>query len=216
MPLTPLYRQGTPLTPLAFRLDAVNTVIPKKNLFLQKIWFSHSMKNEKLMVNHLIDKRLRSFYSIFPRKCGRTAEDWSLGLNVEALVVSLNLPWPSKFTKKNWSFYDSTSWSLAEILTVLTWRPLSKNFSLFLLSYKVHLHLLPSRFSGSFVLFSNAKREGFEFLVWTFQTVNRLNPCFRKDLDFLYFFCNGGALDLLRHVVGLSESLTISGPAETT
>ena len=28
--------------------------------------------------------------------------------------------------QKNWSFYDLTSWSLAEVLTVLTWRPLSK------------------------------------------------------------------------------------------
>ena len=58
------------------------------------------MKNEKLMVNHLFDKGLGLFKSIFPRKCGRTAGDWSLGLNMAALVVSLNLPWPSKFTKK--------------------------------------------------------------------------------------------------------------------
>ena len=31
------------------------------------------------MVNHLVDKGLRSFLSIFPRKCGRTARDWSMG-----------------------------------------------------------------------------------------------------------------------------------------
>ena len=30
--------------------------------------------------------------------------------------------------QKNWSFYDLTNWSLAEVLTVLTRRPLSKNF----------------------------------------------------------------------------------------
>ena len=58
------------------------------------------MKNEKFMINHLLDKGLGSFWSIFPRKCGRTAGDRSLGLKLTALVVSLNLPWPSKFTKK--------------------------------------------------------------------------------------------------------------------
>ena len=30
------------------------------------------------MVNHLFDKGLRSFQSIFPQKCERTAGDWSL------------------------------------------------------------------------------------------------------------------------------------------
>ena len=47
-----------------------------------------------------------------------------------ALALSLNLPWPSKFAK-SWSFYDLTSWSLSEVLTVLTWRPLSKQFLVF-------------------------------------------------------------------------------------
>ena len=42
-------------------INTVNAVIPEKNLCLQKIWFSHSMENEKLMVNHLLDKGLRSF-----------------------------------------------------------------------------------------------------------------------------------------------------------
>ena len=32
MSLTPLYQQGTPLTPLAFRLNAVNAVMPGKTL----------------------------------------------------------------------------------------------------------------------------------------------------------------------------------------
>ena len=49
-PLTPLYRQGTPLT-----------LLYQKKLVSSKNWFSHSMKNEKLTVNHLLDKRLRSF-----------------------------------------------------------------------------------------------------------------------------------------------------------
>ena len=35
-PLTPLYRQGTPLTPLAFRLNAVNAVIPEKTCVFKK------------------------------------------------------------------------------------------------------------------------------------------------------------------------------------
>ena len=49
-PLTPLYRQGTPLT-----------LLYQKKLVSSKNWFSHSVKNEKLTVNHLVDKRLRSF-----------------------------------------------------------------------------------------------------------------------------------------------------------
>ena len=88
---------------------------------------------------------------------------------------------------KNWSFYDLTSWNLAEVLTVLTWRPLSKNFSLLVPGYKVHLQLLPLKFCASFVLFSIAKRERFEFLGWMNQTVIRCNQCFRKDLHVLYF-----------------------------
>ena len=87
--------------------------------------------------------------------------------------------------KKNWSFYDMASWSIVEVLTVLIWRPFLKKFSLFLPGYKVHLQLLPMRFCGSFVFFSNAKRESFEFLVWNNQTIIRWNPCFWKDLHFL-------------------------------
>ena len=89
-------------------------------------------------------------------------------------------------------------------------------FSFFLPGYNVHLQLLPLRFCRSFVLFSDAKRESFEFLVWIIQTVSRWNPCFRKNLHFFVFFCNGGARDLLRLVVDLSVSLTMSRPAETT
>ena len=94
----------------------------------------------------------------------------------------------AKQVQKNWSFYDLTSWSLAEVLTILTWRALSKKFSLFLPSYKVHLQLLLLTFCGSFVLFSYAKRESFEFLAWIIQTVITWNPCFRKELHFLFFF----------------------------
>ena len=36
MPLTPLYQQGTPLMPLAFRLNAVNAVIPEKTCVYKK------------------------------------------------------------------------------------------------------------------------------------------------------------------------------------
>ena len=57
------------------------------------------MKNEKLMDNRFFDKRLGGFQSIFPRKYGRYAGDWSLGLNVAELVVSLNLPRPNMFVK---------------------------------------------------------------------------------------------------------------------
>ena len=39
---------------------------------------------------------------------------------------------------------------------------------------------------------------------------------FSGEPSFFVFFCNGGALDLLRHVTDLSVSLTVSRPAETT
>ena len=45
-----------------------------------------------------------------------------------------------------------TSWSLAEVLIVLTWRPLSKSFSLLVPGYKAHIQLLLLRFCGSFVI----------------------------------------------------------------
>ena len=64
---------------------------------------------------------------------------------------------------------------------------LFKKISLLVPGYKVHLQLLPLRFCGSFVLFSFAKCESFEFLGWKNQTVIRWNQCFRKDLNFLYF-----------------------------
>ena len=97
----------------------------------------------------------------------------------------IELAMTKQIYQKNWSFYDLTSWSLAEVLTVLTWRPLSKNFSLIVPAYKVHLHLLPLMLCGSFVLFSIAKRESFQFLGWKSQTVIRWNQCFREDLQFL-------------------------------
>ena len=39
---------------------------------------------------------------------------------------------------------------------------------------------------------------------------------FGRTFIFCIFLCNGGALDLLRGVVDLSVSLTMSRPAETT
>ena len=39
---------------------------------------------------------------------------------------------------------------------------------------------------------------------------------FGRTFIFSIFLCNGGALDLLRHVVDLSVSLTMSRPADTT
>ena len=39
---------------------------------------------------------------------------------------------------------------------------------------------------------------------------------FGRTFIFCIFLSNGGALNLLRHVVDLSVSFTMSGPAETT
>ena len=44
------------------------------------------------------------------------------------IVSVIELAMAKQVYKKNWSYYDMTSWSLAEVLTVLTWRPLSKKF----------------------------------------------------------------------------------------
>ena len=49
-PLTPLYQYEPPLTPLAFRLNAINAVIPEKSAFMKNLFF-YVMKNQKLMVN---------------------------------------------------------------------------------------------------------------------------------------------------------------------
>ena len=95
--LTPLYRRGTPLTSSVFRLNNVNAVIPEKTCVHKNLIFSLHEEWE----THGQSFNWQSIRkSIFPRKCGRTAGDWSLCLNVAALVVSLNLPWLSKFTKK--------------------------------------------------------------------------------------------------------------------
>ena len=114
--------------------------------------------------------------------------------------------------RKNWSFYDLTSWSLAEVLTVLTWRPLSqKKISLFLPGYKVHLQLLVPLFCS---LMPNVKVLSF----WS-EIIKRLlgeTHVFGRTFIFCNLLCNGGALDLLRHVVDLSVSFTMSQPAETT
>ena len=40
-PLTPLYQQGLPLTPLAFRFTSVNADIPEKNASTKNLIFSH-------------------------------------------------------------------------------------------------------------------------------------------------------------------------------
>ena len=66
----------------------------------------------------------------------------------------------------------------------LTWRPLPKKFSLLVPGYKVHLQLLPLRFCGSFVLFSIANRESFEFLGWK----NQVKPMSSEGPSFFVFF----------------------------
>ena len=103
-----------------------------------------------------------------------------------AFVVSLNLPWPSKFTKKliNLRLDLLESCRSFDIFYLET---SFKKIILLVPGYKVHLQLLTLRFCGSFVLVSIAKRESFKFLGWKNQTVIRWNQCFRKDLHFLYF-----------------------------
>ena len=91
--------------------------------------------------------------------------------------------------------------------------PLSKKFILLVLGYKVHLQLLILRFCSSFVLFSIAKRESFEFLGWKNQTVNRWNQCFRKDLHFLYFslkWWSSGSAPARGRPVSVTDQVTTS------
>ena len=100
--------------------------------------------------------------------------------------MSLNLPWHSRLTKKL-IILRHESLESCRNFDNFNLEASQKNSSFFLPGYKVHLQLLPMRLCGSFVLFSNAKRESFEFLVRISQTVIRWNPCFWKDIHFLYF-----------------------------
>ena len=156
------------------------------------------MKNEKLMVNHLFDKRLRSFKRIFPQKCGRIAGDWSRGLNVAALVVSLNLPWPSKFTKKL-------------IILRLDWLESCRSFDSF---------NTESSLKKSLVYFLLVTRSIFSCCLWSFvvplfcslmpnvkvlsfwsEIIKRLLSQIHvlgRTFYFCIFLCNGGALDTPR------------------
>ena len=82
--------------------------------------------------------------------------------------------------------------------------------------YKVHLQLLPLGFSGSFIMFSTAKRETFEFWSQIFKRLLGETHVFGRTFSFCIFLCNDGALNLLRRVVDLSVSLKMSEAAETT
>ena len=59
------------------------------------------MKNQKVtVIQFFFDKGLRSFQSIFPRKCGESDGAWNWGLNVVALLESVNMSWLAKTTQK--------------------------------------------------------------------------------------------------------------------
>ena len=129
-------------------------------------------------------------------------------------VIELAL---AKQVYKGWWYYDSPSWSLAEVLTVLTWRPLLKiilgyflpvtrpiiNCCLWSFVYPLFCSLMP-----------NMKVLSFWFEI--FKRLLGETHVFWRTFIFFIFVCNGEALNLIRHVVDLSESLTMSRQVETT
>ena len=147
---------------------------------------------------------------------GELCQDWSPGLNVAALVVSLKLPWPSKFTKKliilRFDQYESCrsfdSFNLKASLKknlVYSFLVTRSIFSCYIWKFVIPMFcsLIPNVQVLSF---------------WSelFKRLIGETHVFGRTVIFCIFVCNGGALNLLRHVVELLVSLTMSGSAETT
>ena len=88
MPLTPLYRQGLPLTPLAFRLNAVNAVILKRNASTKNSIFLHQEESKSLLHSKLfLTEDFETYRPIFRQKFGETNGALNSDVNVVALLV---------------------------------------------------------------------------------------------------------------------------------
>ena len=132
-----------------------------------------------------------------------------------ALVKSLNLPWPSKCTKKlilllglleSCRSFDSFNLD-ASLKLILVY--------FFLVTRSISICCLRGLVAPLFCsLMPKVKILSF----WS-EIVKRLfgaTHVFGRNFTFCNFVFIGGALNLLRHVVDLSLSLTMSRPAETT
>ena len=156
-----------------------------------------------------LTKDYEAFRAFF-LESGKTAGDWSVGLNVAALVVSLNLPWPSKFIKK-------------VIILRLNYLESCRSFDSFnpdasLKIILVHFFLVTRSISicclwGLVVPLFCSLTPKIKILNFRSEIVKRLfgsTHVFGRNFTFCNFAFIGGALNLLRHVVELSVSLTMS------
>ena len=82
--------------------------------------------------------------------------------------------------------------------------------------YKVHLQLLLLQFYGYYFCSLMPNVQALSFWSESFKGLIGETHVFGRTFIFCIFLCNGGAPNLLRHVVDLSVSLNMSGPAETT
>ena len=132
---------------------------------LRKLWFFHSMKNEKLKVKQLFWQRIRWLPEHISSKvwenCKRLESrlEWGASGSVIELVKL-------KQIFKNVDHF--TTWRVGVLQKFWQFQPkgLSQNnFRIILPVYKVHLQFLPLAFCGSFVLLSNSKLGNLEFLV---------------------------------------------------
>ena len=133
-----------------------------------------------------------------------------------ALVVSLNLPRPNKFTKKliillldlleSCRSFDSFNLDASLKLILVYFFLVTRSISiccLWGLVVPLFCSLVPKVKILNFWC---------EIVKWLFGATH----VFGRNFTFCNFVFIGGALNLLRHVVDLSLSLTMSRPAETT
>ena len=137
------------------------------------------------------------------------------GSGVWALVVSLNLPWPSKFTKILIILRLDSMESCRSFETFNLEASLKKNLVYFFL-------ITRSTFScclwGSAVPLFCSLMPNVKLLRFWSEIIKRIlgeTHVFGRTFIFCAFLCYGGALGLLRNVVDLSVSVNMSRPAET-
>ena len=120
------------------------------------------MRNSWSIISWQKITKLSELISSKLREKGRAPES---GLGCGGIGCVIELAMAKQVYKNNDNF---TIWLVGLLHKFLQFLPgglSQKKFILFHPGYKVHHQLLHSRFCGSFVLFSNAKRKRFEFLV---------------------------------------------------
>ena len=160
-------------------------------------------------------KSCEALRAISPRKCGETDKTWLLGLNVVAMLVSVNMSWPNKVTKKVeivkvWFFgsnlQKTRQFQSENVVSVLFVFFYSQDTSFFCICYSLGPSVPVDRFRMELYKQYNFLFFFFSFVLfvaWKFLMAFRRNPCLWKVLQFLNFYCIDGALILDLHVVTL-------------